>query len=175
MSGKTKVAAKKSVQQVGKSVSARKKSPNLNPLCKSPIASTTLSILSKYSDSDNRLARVKAAINGVKATVILDLVTISGKNKSTVAEWLEVNEKTMSRYLKENKPLNRTQSEKTLKYINLYRIGTKIFGSPESFNNWLQKPSYGLGNELPAKLMATSDGIDEVEDEVMRIAHGDLA
>jgi putative toxin-antitoxin system antitoxin component (TIGR02293 family) len=67
------------------------------------------------------------------------------------------------------------QSEFILKTIVLYNKGEKVFGSNESFTNWLNKPAFGLGNRVPNTFITTVTGINYIIDELNRIAHGDLA
>ena len=55
------------------------------------------------------------------------------------------------------------------------RMGIECFGNIESFNDWLEKPAYGLGFKIPKSLMETQEGVLLVEDELIRIAYGALA
>ena len=54
-------------------------------------------------------------------------------------------------------------------------IGNEVFGSIDSFKQWMQKPAYGLGNKIPSKILTTISGINLVINQLMRIAHGVLA
>jgi putative toxin-antitoxin system antitoxin component (TIGR02293 family) len=57
----------------------------------------------------------------------------------------------------------------------LFEHGTDVFGSVESFRRWLDKPAYGLDNQVPFALLHTSGGMDLIQDELIRIEYGDLA
>jgi putative toxin-antitoxin system antitoxin component (TIGR02293 family) len=57
----------------------------------------------------------------------------------------------------------------------MHTKGQKVFGNPESFRRWLEKPAYGLDEQIPLDLLQTSGGIDLVMEELDRIAYGDLA
>lgn len=104
-----------------------------------------------------------------------DMLTVANYDKDYAADLLDVSYKTITRYQKENKKLSPLQSEFILKTIVLYNKGEKVFGSSESFTNWLQKPAFGLGNKLPKAFITTVTGINYILDELNRIAHGDLA
>lgn len=104
-----------------------------------------------------------------------DMLTVANYDKDYAADLLDVSYKTITRYQKENKKLSPLQSEFILKTIVLYNKGEKVFGSNESFTNWLQKPAFGLGNKLPNVFITTVTGINYILDELNRIAHGDLA
>jgi putative toxin-antitoxin system antitoxin component (TIGR02293 family) len=92
-----------------------------------------------------------------------------------LADLLHVSLKTFQRYRKDNKRLNPAISEHLLKLLALFQQGNEVFGSIDSFNRWLKKPAFGLGNQIPLELLETSGGIDLVMDQLLRIAYGDLA
>lgn len=62
-----------------------------------------------------------------------------------------------------------------LKYNQLLARGSEVFGSSESFQQWLRKPAFGLDGDIPRSLLITSEGINLVYDEVERIANGEFA
>ena len=59
--------------------------------------------------------------------------------------------------------------------LALFEKGTEVFGSQEQFQCWMEKPSYGLGEQIPADLIVRSGGIELILDELIRIEYGDLA
>jgi putative toxin-antitoxin system antitoxin component (TIGR02293 family) len=132
-------------------------------------------LLATYTAINNRTTLVTAALKGVPSKIFMDIVHISGQKKEIVAQWFDINAKTITNYVRAKKTLNPSQGEKSLKYINLFKKGVEVFGGLESFNAWLQIPSYGLGKRTPISLMGTSTGIDLIEEELIRIAYGDLA
>jgi len=134
-----------------------------------------LAIYHRYgSDVENTLAIALKAAQGLKAHALADLERISGLSKQAVAGFLHVTARSLNRYLEEDRLLDASKSESLLKLIALYRKGTEVFGSKEEFNRWLGTPALGLGNIVPFSLMETSSGIDLIQDELCRIAHGDV-
>jgi putative toxin-antitoxin system antitoxin component (TIGR02293 family) len=111
----------------------------------------------------------------VYATAFNDMVIVSNYDKDFAADLLDVSYKTVSRYQKEKKKLSPLQSEYILKTIVLFNKGNQVFGNKESFNRWLDKPSFGLGNRIPRAFITTVGGINFIIDELNRIARGDLA
>lgn len=109
------------------------------------------------------------------ATAFNDMVTIANYDKDFAADLLDVSYKTVTRYQKEDKKFSPLQSEYILKTIVLFHKGVKVFGNTDSFNRWLDKPAYGLGNLVPRTIITTVTGINFVMDELNRIEHGDLA
>ena len=76
---------------------------------------------------------------------------------------------------KEEKKLSPQSSEMMLKVMALFQEGKSVFGSITSFKRWLEKPTFGLGGQLPFDLMQTSDGIDLISEQLVRMEYGDLA
>ena len=133
-------------------------------------------MLVKYETTSTSTVRLILAANkGIKADTISDLVSISNHKKDFFAGLLNLSVKTLDRYTSEGKSLSPSNGEMVLKLISLYRKGAEVFGSVKSFNNWLDKPSIGLGNSLPVTFMYTSGGIDLIQEELSRIEFGDLA
>jgi putative toxin-antitoxin system antitoxin component (TIGR02293 family) len=124
---------------------------------------------------DNEEQSIVSEPQEVYATAFNDMVSVANYDKDFAADLLDVSYKTVTRYQKEKKKLSPLQSEYILKTIALFNKGNKVFGSEESFNRWLDKPAFGLGNKIPRKLITTVGGINYIIDELNRIAHGDLA
>ena len=111
----------------------------------------------------------------IYATAFEDMISVSSYDKDFAADLLDVSYKTVTRYQKEKKKLSPLQSEYILKTIVLFNKGNQVFGNKESFNRWLDKPAFGLGNRIPRAFITTVGGINFIIDELNRIAHGDLA
>jgi putative toxin-antitoxin system antitoxin component (TIGR02293 family) len=109
------------------------------------------------------------------ANAFNDLITVANYDKDYAASLLDVSYKTVSRYQKEKKKFSPLQSEYIIKSIVLFHKGEVVFGDAESFNRWLDKPSFGLGNKIPRNIITTVTGINFVLDELNRIERGDLA
>ncbi len=122
-------------------------------------------------EEQNMLAEPQA----MYATSFNDMIAIANYDKDFAAELLDVSYKTVTRYQKEDKKFSPLQSEYILKTIVLFHKGVKVFGNTDSFNRWLDKPAYGLGNLIPRGVITTVTGINFVMDELNRIEHGDLA
>ncbi|MVM37143.1 DUF2384 domain-containing protein [Spirosoma sp. HMF3257] len=123
----------------------------------------------------DRTALVFSALKGVPATRFFDIVNLTGYKREQLAEVFDTSLKTFQRYEREHRKLNPQDSEKVLKIMSLFQTGELVFGSADSFRRWMDKPAYGLGNQVPFELLHTSGGIDLVMDEVIRIEYGDLA
>ena len=128
---------------------------------------------SSYIQQDE--ANILSEPQAVYASAFDDMVTVADYDKDFAADLLDVSYKTVTRYQREKKKLSPLQSEYVLKTIVLFNKGSQVFGDKDSFNRWLDKPAYGLGNRIPRAFITTVGGINFVIDELNRIAHGDLA
>ncbi|WP_044171174.1 type II RES/Xre toxin-antitoxin system antitoxin [Flectobacillus major] len=134
------------------------------------------SIYQKYAPQiKNNTAIVLSARNGLNANAFYDIFILSGFKKEQLAELFHTSTKTIQRYTQSNANLDVVSSEHALKLIALYQKGTEIFGNIEAFRNWVNKPAYGLGWQIPYDLMQTSGGIELIMEELIRIEYGDLA
>lgn len=120
-------------------------------------------------------ANTLAEPESIYASAFDDMVAVASYDKDFAADLLDVSYKTVTRYQKEKKKLSPLQSEYILKTIVLFNKGNQVFGNKESFNRWLDKPAFGLGNRIPRAFITTVGGINFIIDELNRIAHGDLA
>ena len=133
------------------------------------------SLLSKYNSKiSSRLVMVTESGKGINASALKDLIRLSQYKKAFIAGLLNISVKTLDRYMQTNKKLHPLNSEIILKLFSLYAKGIETFGSLEFFKNWLEKPAYGLNNEVPVTFFNLSSGIDLVYEELVRIEFGDL-
>jgi putative toxin-antitoxin system antitoxin component (TIGR02293 family) len=145
------------------------------PKTKPAMASEPLAIYQSYGAVfQNPLSIALQAVEGLKAQALDDFERLSGLSKQMVARFLHVTSRSLSRYLEDGRTLDAAKSETLLKLMALYQKGTEVFGSKEEFNRWLSRPAMGLANHVPFNLMETSSGIDLINEELDRIAHGDV-
>jgi len=125
-----------------------------------------------YTDDINLLAQSKKGLNAAAA---LDFLSLSGFTQDEFQETFKTTVKTIQNHVTRQLTLDAALSEKLLKSFALFDKGSEIFGSAGNFQQWLNTPAYGLGNQLPFSLMDTITGIRLVEEELIRIEFGDLA
>lgn len=123
----------------------------------------------------DRTAIVILALKGVPATRFFEIADLTGYRREQLAQVFDTSLKTFQRYEREQRKLNPQDSEKVLKIMALFQTGESVFGSAAAFRRWMDKPAYGLGDQVPFDLLHTSGGIDLLMDELMRIEYGDLA
>ena len=126
-------------------------------------------------DEGEQLSIVSEALIGVYASVLDDIMEISGYEKMQLEKIMNTSFKTYDRYKKEKKRLNPEQSERVLKLQALFQLGNKVFGNKELLSVWMKKPAIGLGNIVPNEAIKTTTGVDLVMNELTNIAYGNLA
>lgn len=125
-----------------------------------------------YNNSISLLINSKS---GLSAKAALDFLSLSGFSREEFQDTFKTNVKTIQNYASNSSKLDAALSEKLLKSFSLFEKGIEIFGSAKAFHQWLNTPAYGLGNQIPFDLMDTFTGITLIEEELIRIAYGDLA
>ncbi|RYY06485.1 MAG: DUF2384 domain-containing protein [Sphingobacteriaceae bacterium] len=91
------------------------------------------------------------------------------------SQYLNLSERNLQRYKKENKPFQANFAERILEIKLLYNQGIEVFEVYENLNTWLNTKSIALGDVKPKDLFDTTFGINLVRDELIRIEHGVLA
>lgn len=132
-------------------------------------------LISKTETSNSNIRIALQAQEGLDADSFFQVAKLSGYKKEELAGLLHTSLKTLDRYRKDKKTLDPASSEWVLKITLLFNLGQRVFSNQESFKKWLDNPSLGLGNMLPFQLLQTITGIELVQDELTRIAYGDLA
>lgn len=88
------------------------------------------------------------------------------------AEVLHISDRTLQRYIKENKPFEGLYAEHLYQIENMANIALEIFGTPEKIKYWLQHPKQVLGKVLDFSSLQSFWGVKLISNELGRIAHG---
>jgi putative toxin-antitoxin system antitoxin component (TIGR02293 family) len=127
---------------------------------------------STHADDISLLKRAK---EGIDARAALDFLALSGFTADEFQGVFKTTVKTIQNHVAKHRGLDAVLSEKLIKCVALFELGTDVFGTPEIFTQWLRGQAYGLGYQVPLEMMDTITGIRLVEDQLNRIAYGDLA
>jgi putative toxin-antitoxin system antitoxin component (TIGR02293 family) len=91
------------------------------------------------------------------------------------AEWaniLHISDRTLQRYIKENKPFEGLYAEHLLQLDNMANLSLEIFSKPEKVKNWLTTSKQVLNNTLDFSSLKSFWGVKLISNELGRIAHG---
>lgn len=99
-----------------------------------------------------------------------------GYNQKEVAEVLDINASTLSRWKnnKKEEPLGKLQSKVVLEIDEVIAKGVKFFGSEEKLKIWLNNPNYALGDVKPLELLKDPYGIEIVENAIEGMSWGNF-
>lgn len=99
-----------------------------------------------------------------------------GYSQKEVAEALDLNASTLSRWTKHDKdePLGKLQSKFVSDIDEVIAKGVKLFGSEENFKNWLNTPNYSLGDVKPIELLKNPYEIEIVDNAIEAMSWGNL-
>ncbi len=131
------------------------------------------SIRTRFSnlDTNSNYAIVFSARKGIRPKVFYDFADSIKMPEKKLATLINLSSRTISNYKDQQKSLEPVQSEHLLKLIALFGKGEELFGNIDEFNYWLQKPLWS-SKEQPIDWLMTSGGVDLVNDEMDRLAHG---
>lgn len=100
---------------------------------------------------------------------------VAGLLPFTQREWaniLHLSERTLQRYSKENKSFEGIYTDKILHIEKLIKAGLETFSTGDAFYSWLKKEKKVLGHTLDFNSLSSTQGIQDLEEELMRIQHG---
>ena len=127
------------------------------------------------------LARVRIIKEGLPATYLDELARQMDVSKDTLLRGLGISSATVSRKVRESKPLSSDDSERALgmaRLVGQVQAMVEESGNPEGFNaaawlaQWLEEPLPTLGGQRPAELVDTSEGQAFVSSLLARMQSG---
>jgi putative toxin-antitoxin system antitoxin component (TIGR02293 family) len=91
------------------------------------------------------------------------------------AEWadiLHISDRTLQRYLKDDKPFEGLYAEHLYQLENMAQLANKVIGEPAVVKNWLLQKKEILGNTLDFSSLRSFWGVKLISNEIGRLAHG---
>jgi putative toxin-antitoxin system antitoxin component (TIGR02293 family) len=73
---------------------------------------------------------------------------------------------------KREKRLRAEESDRLFRLGRIAALADEVLGSREKAKRWLHRPNRALGQAVPLRLLDTDLGTRQVEDLLLRIAHG---
>lgn len=100
---------------------------------------------------------------------------IRNRSKMTLLEWadfMNISERTLLRYAKNDENLDKVTSERVVEIAILQERGSQVLGSLENFNAWMNSEIRSLNNNKPKAFLDSSFGIQILKNTLGRIEHG---
>lgn len=111
---------------------------------------------------------------GIRKQSMQNLMEVTGITAIEMSVLVRTSDRTLRRYTAQQK-LNPEQSERLIELARLYSRGEEVFGSLDSFKEWMDSTVMALGNKKPKTFLDTSLGIDMLINELGRIEYGIFA
>lgn len=94
-------------------------------------------------------------------------------NEAVIANWLNINVKTLRNYKNKNTVIKDYVQEKIVLLLSLFKHGNEVFGDYEVFSKWLETENFFFDNKAPASFLTTFSGILFIDDRLAAIEYGD--
>jgi len=108
-------------------------------------------------------------LNTITAVVLAEKLHIPTAH---LAPWLGLSRATFDRKVKRQQDLGLVESDRVVRYTQLWRQAVDLWGSEEAAQQWLTSPEPALNGQTPIARAITGVGSREVEDLMGRIAYG---
>ncbi|CAN5595573.1 hypothetical protein BH10BAC2_BH10BAC2_31820 [soil metagenome] len=93
----------------------------------------------------------------------------------TQKEWayiLHLSERTLQRYSKDNSSFEGIYVDRILQLEQMIHLGLETFTDATAFYTWLQREKKVLGHVLNFQSLSTTQGIQDITDQIGRIQYG---
>ncbi|MBK1439060.1 DUF2384 domain-containing protein [Parapedobacter sp. ISTM3] len=101
--------------------------------------------------------------------------SLSEKLPFTQQEWagiLHISERTLQRYLKDQKPFEGLHAEHLHQLAALANTGLSVFDNVKAFEAWLRMPKSILGKDIGFEALQSFGGVQLIADELGRMIYG---
>lgn len=127
--------------------------------------------LSSYSNQ-NAHALLRVIRDGISYDEFDRIKDNSGLSLAEWANYLNLSERTLLRYAKNDENLDKSTSERVIEIAMLQEKAIEVFGNLDIFNQWMNSPVRALGNTMPKEYLDSSFGIQILNSLLGRIEHG---
>lgn len=122
---------------------------------------------------ENKMLVIHSIRRGLSYRLFDSIKEITPFTEEDWADYLDLSLRTLQRHKNENKyHFKSIHSEKILELAEVTNFGKEVFNSKEKFYEWLNLPSFALGNLQPSELLKDSYGKELVMAELNRIDQG---
>ena len=123
--------------------------------------------------ADNLVQVSELIENGIPSKEVEPIIKYLDLKVPEIAKAAAVSPSTVSRW-KADTSIGISGSNQFFRIDQVIRKGVDLFGGPEEFKGWLQSPNLALGNNIPAKLITSSIGVDMVDEALDALHYGNV-
>jgi len=128
-------------------------------------------VLSSYTNQ-NAHTLLRVIRDGISYEEFDRIKDNSGLSLAEWANYLNLSERTLLRYAKNEENLDKGTSERVIEIAMLQEKAVEVFGSLEVFNQWMNSPVRALDKTKPKEYLDSSIGIQILTNLLGRIEHG---
>lgn len=117
----------------------------------------------------------RALERGLPYRVYTELARITGLDKQSLAQVVDIAPATLQRRLKSGR-FNQGESDRIYRLARVFSAACELFeGDADAAQQWMNRPVRGLGGARPIDMMVTSAQTAAVLDLIGRLEHGVFA
>ena len=122
--------------------------------------------------SDDSWTIIRQIRAGIPFSRLASFQKIAGLSLAEISSFAAIPLRTLARRQEEGR-LQPDESDRLWRAVTVFAWAVELFnGDVDVARNWLQKPQYGLGGEIPLAFASTEVGANEVKNLIGRIEHG---
>ncbi|MDD2773908.1 MAG: DUF2384 domain-containing protein [Elusimicrobiales bacterium] len=119
-------------------------------------------------------AIIKRIRDGFSIGTAKDVQTAWGFDTASFARLVGISGRTLSRAKKRKAFISPTASDRIYRMSKILDLATTVFQDRENALSWLKRPQPGLGNKVPADLLDTEPGFEQVQTLLNQLEYGVL-
>jgi putative toxin-antitoxin system antitoxin component (TIGR02293 family) len=124
----------------------------------------------------NAMDAHEVLLKGLPADALLHLVSAVTflERGDALKKAVGLSLRTLQRHKARNTPqlLSVEQSNRAWRFAEIFAHAINVMGGEEAAEIWMNKPAIGLSNRKPVDLLATSAGVEAVEEYLTRLEYG---
>lgn len=103
---------------------------------------------------------------------ILPIIDFFEYKQKDVAQFLDVDSSTISRWKTKGTDIGALRTKAILDVDEIIAKGVRVFGSEDSFKEWLNTTNHALGDQKPIELLKNPYGVEMVEEAIDALSWG---
>ncbi len=124
----------------------------------------------------NTMDAHEVLLKGLPADALLHLVASVNflEQGDALKKAIGLTLRTLQRHKAKSAPqfLSVEQGNRTWRFAEIFGHAIEVMGSEDAAEAWMNKPAIGLSNRKPVDLLATSAGVEAVEEYLTRMEYG---
>jgi putative toxin-antitoxin system antitoxin component (TIGR02293 family) len=125
-----------------------------------------------YSYFFKGIVENRLRISELSFSDIAPMIEFFEYKQQDLAQFLDVNPSTISRWKNKDSDIGSLQSKNVLDVDEIIAKGVRIFGSELQFKEWLNTSNYALGDIKPIELLKNPYGVEMVEEAINGLSWG---